>query len=138
MKQQKIKSTPKQARNVPYKVPGGGDPFSREYDNCIVGAGISGSVIAERYASIYGQTSLIIEKRHHIGGNMFDYVDEDTGIRVRWVFLLCMTSTGQKIIVIVISNVAFRPVCSAPICSTRSTVRRNIASNFPSCHKCVH
>jgi len=70
------------AKNVPYKVPGGGDPFSRGYDNCIVGAGISGSVIAERYASIYGQTSLIIEKRHHIGGNMFDYVDEDTGIRV--------------------------------------------------------
>ena len=80
----------KQARNVPYKVPGGGDPFSREYDNCIVGAGISGSVIAERYASIYGQTSLIIEKRHHIGGNMFDYVDEDTGIRVRWVFYYCV------------------------------------------------
>ena len=58
------------------------DPFSREYDNCIVGAGLSGSVIAENYARLLGQTSLIIEKRHHIGGNCFDYIDDDTGIRV--------------------------------------------------------
>jgi len=70
-------------RNVVWKSPGTRtNPFRRRYDNCIVGAGVSGSVIAERYASVYGQTSLIIDKRHHVGGNMFDYVDEETGIRV--------------------------------------------------------
>lgn len=59
-----------------------GNPFSYEYDNCIIGSGLSGSVIAERYASQLGQTSLIIEKRSHIGGNCYDYVDAETNIRV--------------------------------------------------------
>jgi len=58
------------------------DPFNVRYDNCIVGAGLSGSVIAENYARLLGQTSLIIEKRDHIGGNCYDYIDDDTGIRV--------------------------------------------------------
>ena len=58
------------------------DPFSKEYDNCVVGAGLSGSVIAENYATKLGQTSLIIEKRDHIGGNCYDYTDDETGIRV--------------------------------------------------------
>ena len=52
------------------------------HDLCIVGAGLSGSVIAERYASQRNQTSLIIERRDHIGGNVYDYIDEETGIRV--------------------------------------------------------
>lgn len=42
----------------------------------IVGAGISGSVLAERYASI-GKKVLIIEKRNHVGGNCYDYKDEN-------------------------------------------------------------
>jgi UDP-galactopyranose mutase len=52
------------------------------YDVCIAGAGLSGAVIAERYASQLNQTVLVIEKRDHIGGNCYDYIDEDTGIRV--------------------------------------------------------
>lgn len=57
--------------------------FARDhYDVCIVGAGLSGSVIAEQHASQLGQTSLIVEKRNHIGGNCYDYVDPDTGILV--------------------------------------------------------
>lgn len=55
--------------------------FNREhYDVCIIGAGLSGAVIAERYASQLEKTSLVLEKREHIGGNCYDYVDEDTGI----------------------------------------------------------
>lgn len=45
------------------------------YDIVVIGAGISGSVLAERYASI-GKKVLIIEKRNHIGGNCYDYYDE--------------------------------------------------------------
>jgi UDP-galactopyranose mutase len=56
--------------------------FEKEYDNCIVGAGLSGSVIAENYATLLGQTSLILEKRHHIAGNCYDYIDEETGLLV--------------------------------------------------------
>lgn len=46
----------------------------------IVGAGLSGCVLAERYANA-GHTVLIIEKRNHIAGNCYDYVDEN-GIRI--------------------------------------------------------
>jgi UDP-galactopyranose mutase len=45
-------------------------------DIIIVGAGISGAVLAERYASI-GKSVLIIEKRNHIAGNCYDYKDEN-------------------------------------------------------------
>ncbi|MCM0667064.1 UDP-galactopyranose mutase [Flavobacterium tyrosinilyticum] len=48
----------------------------KQVDILIIGAGISGSVLAERYASI-GKKVLIIEKRNHIAGNCYDYVDEN-------------------------------------------------------------
>jgi UDP-galactopyranose mutase len=42
----------------------------------IIGAGISGAVLAEGYASI-GKKVLVIKKRDHIAGNCYDYVDEN-------------------------------------------------------------
>lgn len=42
----------------------------------IVGAGLSGLVLAERYASL-GKKVLIIEKRAHLGGNCFDFYNQD-------------------------------------------------------------
>jgi len=53
-----------------------------DYDVCIVGSGLSGAVIAERYASQLNQKVVVIEKRNHIGGNCYDYIDDETGIRV--------------------------------------------------------
>ncbi|WP_226064534.1 UDP-galactopyranose mutase [Kaistella polysaccharea] len=47
-----------------------------EFDILIIGAGISGAVLAERYASA-GKQVLIIEKRDHIAGNCFDYYDQN-------------------------------------------------------------
>lgn len=55
--------------------------LSAPYDNCIIGSGLSGSVIAQQYAAL-SQTSLIIEKRSHIGGNCYDTIDDETGIRI--------------------------------------------------------
>lgn len=52
----------------------------KQYDILVIGAGISGAVLAERYASL-GKKVLIIEKRGHIAGNCFDYID-DNGILV--------------------------------------------------------
>jgi len=46
----------------------------------IIGAGISGAVLAEQYANA-GKKVLIIEKRNHIAGNCYDYID-DNGILV--------------------------------------------------------
>lgn len=48
----------------------------KKIDILIIGAGISGAVLAERYASI-GKKVLIIEKRNHIAGNCYDYKDEN-------------------------------------------------------------
>ena len=72
--------------------------LKEEYDLIIVGAGLSGSVIAQQASSRSGLTSLVIDKRDHIGGklilttisknetsffsgNCYDYIDEH-GIRV--------------------------------------------------------
>lgn len=42
----------------------------------IVGCGLSGAVLAERFAS-NGYQVIIIEKRNHIGGNCYDYYNDD-------------------------------------------------------------
>jgi UDP-galactopyranose mutase len=47
------------------------------FDYMIVGAGLSGAVLAERLASKSGKKVLLVEKRNHIGGNTFDYYNED-------------------------------------------------------------
>ena len=46
------------------------------FDYLIVGAGFSGSVLAERIASQYNKKVLIVDKRNHIGGNAYDYHNE--------------------------------------------------------------
>ncbi len=51
------------------------------YDIIIVGAGISGATLAERYATVLNKKVLILEKRNHIGGNCYDYYN-DARIRV--------------------------------------------------------
>jgi UDP-galactopyranose mutase len=49
----------------------------KRYDYLIVGCGFAGSVIAERIANVLNKNVLIIEKRNHIGGNCYDYKDEN-------------------------------------------------------------
>ncbi|OUL19050.1 UDP-galactopyranose mutase [Nostoc sp. RF31YmG] len=51
------------------------------FDYLIVGAGFSGSVIAERLATQSGKKVLVVDKRNHIGGNAYDHYD-DHGILV--------------------------------------------------------
>lgn len=46
-----------------------------EYDYIIVGCGLTGSVIA-RHLAEKNKKVIILEKRGHIGGNMYDYIDE--------------------------------------------------------------
>lgn len=42
----------------------------------IVGSGFSGSILARKIAEELGQKVLVVEKRGHIGGNMYDEYDE--------------------------------------------------------------
>jgi UDP-galactopyranose mutase len=45
-------------------------------DWLIVGAGFTGSTLAERIATQLGQTVLVVERRSHIGGNAYDEHDQ--------------------------------------------------------------
>lgn len=51
-----------------------------EYDVVIIGAGISGAVMAEHFVRD-GKQVLVLDRRDHIGGNCYDYIDDQTGIR---------------------------------------------------------
>ncbi|MEH2170552.1 MAG: UDP-galactopyranose mutase [Nostoc sp.] len=51
------------------------------FDYLVVGAGFSGSVIAERLATESGKKVLVVDKRNHIGGNAYDRYD-DHGVLV--------------------------------------------------------
>ncbi|HLP75426.1 MAG TPA: UDP-galactopyranose mutase [Candidatus Paceibacterota bacterium] len=51
------------------------------FDYLIVGAGYSGSVLAERLARGSGKTVLLVDRRSHIGGNSYDCYD-DAGILI--------------------------------------------------------
>jgi UDP-galactopyranose mutase len=47
------------------------------FDFMIVGAGFAGSVLAERLATGFDKKVLLVDKRQHIGGNAYDYYNED-------------------------------------------------------------
>lgn len=46
-------------------------------DFLVVGSGIAGSVIAERLASQLNKRVIIVEKRDHVGGNLYDFYNDD-------------------------------------------------------------
>ena len=46
------------------------------FDYLIVGAGLAGGVLAEKLAAA-NKKVLIVEKRNHIGGNTFDFYNDD-------------------------------------------------------------
>src|SRR3954469_18664735 len=47
------------------------------FDYLIVGAGVAGSVLAERLANGSGKRVLICDKRPHVGGNAYDCYNDD-------------------------------------------------------------
>lgn len=53
----------------------------KQYDYLVVGAGIFGATVAERLANA-GCEVLVIDRREHLAGNIYSYVDEETGIEV--------------------------------------------------------
>ncbi|HEX7247670.1 MAG TPA: UDP-galactopyranose mutase [Actinomycetota bacterium] len=52
-----------------------------ETDVVVVGAGFAGSILAERLAAGSGMRVLLMDRRDHIGGNAYDYID-DHGVLV--------------------------------------------------------
>jgi UDP-galactopyranose mutase len=51
-------------------------------DIVVVGSGFFGLTIAERCANELGLKVLVLERRHHIGGNAYSEADPETGIEV--------------------------------------------------------
>jgi UDP-galactopyranose mutase len=47
-----------------------------KFDSLVVGAGYAGAVMAERLASQCDERVLVIDRRDHIAGNAYDYVDD--------------------------------------------------------------
>src|SRR5215216_5542598 len=47
------------------------------FDYLIVGAGFAGAVLAERLANGSGKKVLICDRRSHIGGNAYDFYNDD-------------------------------------------------------------
>lgn len=50
--------------------------FKMSYDAIVVGCGLSGAVVARYLAEQMNEKVLVIDRRSHIGGNMYDYKDE--------------------------------------------------------------
>jgi UDP-galactopyranose mutase len=68
-----------------------------KFDFLIVGAGFAGAVLAERIASQLGKTCLIVEKRHHIGGNAYDHHDA-AGVLVHDYGLHYFRTNSQRMV----------------------------------------
>lgn len=64
--------------------------------NLVVGAGISGAVIANLIASELGENVLVIDKKGHIAGNCFDYRDKN-GIMIHKYGSHIFHTTNEKV-----------------------------------------
>jgi UDP-galactopyranose mutase len=53
-----------------------------DYDLVVVGSGFFGLTIAERAATELGKRVLVLERRHHLGGNAYSEKEPQTGIEV--------------------------------------------------------
>jgi UDP-galactopyranose mutase len=51
-------------------------------DAVVVGSGFFGLTVAERLAEQYGANVLVIDRRHHVGGNAYSAAEPETGIEV--------------------------------------------------------
>jgi len=49
----------------------------RVYDYLVVGCGFSGATLAEKIAQQLDAKVLVVDRRDHIGGNSYDYRDEN-------------------------------------------------------------
>lgn len=54
-----------------------GEIGTMHFKYVVVGAGLAGLTIAERISSEKGEKVLVVEKRGHIGGNVYDSYNED-------------------------------------------------------------
>lgn len=74
-----VPSTPVSAHTNPDKIT---EADFAGYDLIVVGSGFFGLTVAERAAAELGKKVLVLERRHHIGGNAYSEAEPETGIEV--------------------------------------------------------
>jgi UDP-galactopyranose mutase len=74
------------------QTPPGGGP-----DLVVVGSGFFGLTIAERCASELGLKVLVVERRHHLGGNAYSEREPETGIEVHVYGAHLFHTSNQKV-----------------------------------------
>src|SRR5215217_6761536 len=88
------------ARAAPAGPPGPGTPTSGaprvDHDLVVVGSGFFGLTIAERCANELGLRVLVLERRHHLGGNAYSEKDPETGIEVHKYGAHLFHTSNQK------------------------------------------
>ncbi|WP_028476019.1 UDP-galactopyranose mutase [Nocardia sp. CNY236] len=62
--------------------PGSSLSSASQFDLIVVGSGFFGLTIAERAATVLGKRVLVVERRHHLGGNAYSEPDPETGIEI--------------------------------------------------------
>ncbi len=53
-----------------------------KFDVLVVGAGLSGTVLADLYGREQGKRLLVVDRRPHIGGNCYNQAEPSTGVLV--------------------------------------------------------
>ena len=101
--------------------------------NLVVGAGLTGAVIAERIASKLNEEVLVIDKASHVGGMHYDYVDKETGIIVQTRHVNFL-HTNNKFIWDYLNNFAkLQPLTFRPLVSIQG-----INATLPLCLLTLH
>jgi UDP-galactopyranose mutase len=78
------------------------------YDYLVVGAGLTGSTIAQQLASLYGHSVLVVDKREHVAGNTHDDVARD-GVRYHAYGPHIFHTNSQRVVSYLSQFTAWRP-----------------------------
>ena len=95
------------------------NPYMRHYDYLLVGAGLYSAVIAW-YAKQAGKSCLVLERRDHIGGNV--YCEEIEGINVHKYGAHIFHTSNRKVWDFVNSFVEFNRYTNSPVANYKGEI----------------
>ena len=91
----------------------------KQYDYLIVGSGLTGAVFAHEAVS-RGKRCLVLEKRSHVGGNVYDL--EQDGILIHRYGAHIFHTSDEKVWEYVNRFCRFRPFVNSPVANYRGTL----------------
>ena len=101
--------------------------------NLVVGAGLTGAVIAERIASKLNEEVTVIDKASHAGGMHYDYIDKETGILVQPKHLNFLHTNNKFIWDYISGFTKLQPLTFRPLVSIQG-----INATLPLCLLTLH